>query len=174
MNSPAKRAIVIGMDGASMEIVKNLADAGHAPNIKALMASGGWRPMVGVFPTLTPPGWTALSTGSWPGTHRVMDFNIRDVGKRLDKTVWGINTNLSQSEYIWNTFERAGKTPILVKWEMSWPPTVKRGVQVEGTGPGVSNHHQIAGYHLFEESGRPGDSWRSAIRKRSIRVHSRR
>ena len=149
MNSPAKRAIVIGMDGASMEIVKNLADAGHVPNIKALMAAGGWRPMIGVFPTLTPPGWTALSTGSWPGTHRVMDFNIRDVGKRLDKTVWGINTNLSQSEYIWNTFERAGKMPILVKWEMAWPPTVKKGVQVEGTGPGVSNHHQIAGYHLF-------------------------
>ena len=41
MNSPAKRAIVIGMDGASMEIVKNLADAGHVPNIKALMAAGG-------------------------------------------------------------------------------------------------------------------------------------
>ncbi|MBI1927595.1 alkaline phosphatase family protein, partial [Candidatus Poribacteria bacterium] len=38
---------------------------------------------------------------------------------------------------------------ILVKWEMSWPPTVTTGVQIEGTGPGVSNYHQIAGYHLF-------------------------
>ena len=36
-----------------------------------------------------------------------------------------------------------------MKWEMSWPPTVKKGIQVEGTGPGVSNHHQVAGYHLF-------------------------
>ena len=105
--------------------------------------------MIGVFPTLTPPGWTALSTGTWPGTHGVMDFNIRDVGKRLDQTIWGINTGLSRSEYIWNTFERGGKKPILVKWEMSWPPTVRSGVQVEGTGPGVSNVHQISGYHLF-------------------------
>ena len=32
---------------------------------------------------------------------------------------------------------------------MSWPPTVTTGIQVEGTGPGVSNHHQVAGYHLF-------------------------
>ena len=39
--------------------------------------------------------------------------------------------------------------PLLVKWEMAWPPTVTSGVQVEGTGPGVSNHHQVAGYHLF-------------------------
>ena len=45
--------------------------------------------------------------------------------------------------------ERAGRKPVLVKWEMSWPPTVRDGVQVEGTGPGVSNVHQIAGYHLF-------------------------
>jgi predicted AlkP superfamily phosphohydrolase/phosphomutase len=149
MQSPARKAIVVGMDGASMEIVQNMVKAGHAPNIGSLMKRGAWRPMVGVFPTLTPPGWTALSTGSWPGTHSIMDFNIHAPGRPLDQTVWGINTKLSKSEYIWNTFERAGKRPILVKWEMSWPPTVKKGIQVEGTGPGVSNHHQIAGYHLF-------------------------
>ena len=147
--SPAKRAIVIGMDGASMELVKNVIDWGHAPNMRRLLEQGVFRPMIGVFPTLTPPGWTALSTGSWPGTHRVMDFNIRALGERLDQTIWGINTRLCQSEYLWNLVERAGRKPILVKWEMSWPPTVTTGIQVEGTGPGVSNHHQVAGYHLF-------------------------
>ncbi len=147
--APAKRAIIIGMDGASMELVKNAIDWGHAPNLAKLLHTGVYRPMLGVFPTLTPPGWTALSTGSWPGTHHVMDFNIRAIGEPLDKTVWGINTRLCQSEYLWNLVERAGGKPILVKWEMSWPPTVKSGIQVEGTGPGVSNHHQIAGYHLF-------------------------
>lgn len=149
MGSPAKRAIIIGMDGASMELVINMIAWGHVPNLKQILESGVYRPMIGVFPTLTPPGWTALSTGSWPGTHRVMDFNIRAVGKPLTETVWGINTQLSRSEYLWNTVERAGKKPILVKWEMSWPPTVTTGIQVEGTGPGVSNYHQIAGYHLF-------------------------
>ncbi|MYG00529.1 hypothetical protein F4212_15550 [Candidatus Poribacteria bacterium] len=147
--SPAKRAIIIGMDGASMELVNNMIEWGHTPNMAKLRNDGVYRPMLGVFPTLTPPGWTALSTGSWPGNHKVMDFNIRAVGEELDKTVWGINTGLCQSEYLWNLVERAGGKPILVKWEMSWPPTVKTGIQVEGTGPGVSNHHQIAGYHLF-------------------------
>lgn len=149
MSSPAKRAIVIGMDGASMELVHNMIAWGHMPNLKRLREQGVYRPMIGVFPTLTPPGWTALSTGSWPGTHGVMDFNIRAPGQPLTETVWGINTRLCRSEYLWNTVERAGQRPLLVKWEMSWPPTVTSGVQVEGTGPGVSNHHQIAGYHLF-------------------------
>ena len=149
MPSPAKRAIIIGLDGASMELVRNMIDWGHFPSVQRLLEAGVHRPMLGVFPTLTPPGWTALSTGSWPGTHGVMDFNIRAVGQPLTETVWGINTRLSRSEYLWNTVERAGKKPILVKWEMAWPPTVTTGTQVEGTGPGVSNHHQIAGYHLF-------------------------
>ena len=148
-HAPAKRAIVIGMDGASMELVNNMIEWGHTPNMKRLRDLGVYRPMIGVFPTLTPPGWTALSTGSWPGTHQVMDFNIRSVGEQLDKTIWGINTGLCKSEYLWNLVERVGRKPILVKWEMSWPPTVNTGIQVEGTGPGVSNHHQIAGYHLF-------------------------
>jgi predicted AlkP superfamily phosphohydrolase/phosphomutase len=149
MASPAKRAILIGMDGASMELVQNMIAWDHMPNLRELVSRGVYRPMIGVFPTLTPPGWTALSTGSWPGTHGVLDFNIRALGKPLTETIWGINTRLCQSEYLWNTVERAGRTPILVKWEMSWPSTVQRGIQVEGTGPGVSNRHQIAGYHLF-------------------------
>ncbi len=149
MAALAKRAIVIGIDGASMEIVRYMADQGATPNLKRLMDTGAWRPMIGVYPTLTPPGWTTISTGAWPGTHEVMDFNIRVRGRPLTETEWGVNTALSKSEYFWNTLERAGKTPILVKWEMSWPPTLTSGVQVEGTGPGVANHHQIAGYHLW-------------------------
>ena len=149
MQSPARRAIMIGMDGAAMELVINMVNGGHMPHLGKLIDRGVYRPMIGVFPTLTPPGWTATSTGAWPGNHGVMDFNIRKLGAPLDETVWGINTDLSRAEYLWNTVERAGGTPLLVKWEMSWPPTVTSGVQVEGTGPGVSNHSQIAGYHLF-------------------------
>ncbi len=123
MNSPAKRAIVVGMDGASMELVLNMVQWGHTPQLAQLIEQGGYRPMIGVFPTLTPPGWTALTTGTWAGTHKIMDFNIRKPGGRLDETVWGINTALSESEYLWNTIEQVGKKPVLVKWEMSWPVT---------------------------------------------------
>ena len=48
--SPAKRAIVIGMDGASMELVKNIIDWGHAPNMARLLEQGVFRPMIGVRP----------------------------------------------------------------------------------------------------------------------------
>ena len=147
--SPAKRFILVGLDGVGMESMLHMVEAGYMPNVGRLIERGVHREMWGVLPTLTPPGWTTLVTGAWPGTHQVMDFNIRALGKPLDQTVWGINTRLCKAEYLWNTVERGGREPVLVKYEMSWPPTISRGVQVEGTGPGISNHAQIAGYHLF-------------------------
>ncbi len=150
--SPAKRFVLIGMDGVGMENMLHMVREGRCPNVKRLLEQGVYREMWGVLPTLTPPGWTTLVTGAWPSTHKVMDFNIYKPGAPLDETEWGINTRLSRAEYLWNTMERAGTTPLLVKYEMSWPPTLSGetgGVQVEGTGPGISNHAQIAGYHLF-------------------------
>ena len=147
--SPAKRFILVGLDGVGMESMLHMVEAGYMPNVGRLIKRGVHREMWGVLPTLTPPGWTTLATGAWPGTHQVMDFNIRALGKPLDQTEWGINSRLCKAEYLWNTVERGGRVPVLVKYEMSWPPTISRGVQVEGTGPGISNHAQIAGYHLF-------------------------
>jgi predicted AlkP superfamily phosphohydrolase/phosphomutase len=92
---PAKRAIVNGMDGAAMELVKNLIEWGDMPHLAKLARQGAWKPMIGVFPTLTPPGWTATSTGSWPGTHGIMEFNIRKLGGQLDETVWASATGLT-------------------------------------------------------------------------------
>lgn len=166
MGAPAKRFVLMGMDGVGMEQLLHMVREGHCPNMKRLIDQGVYREMWGVLPTLTPPGWTTLATGAWPSTHGVMDFNIYRPGRRIDDNEWGINTRLCRAEYLWNTLERAGRTPLLVKYEMSWPPTLTGatgGVQVEGTGPGISNHAQIAGYHLFtvgrqEQARASGDS----------------
>jgi predicted AlkP superfamily phosphohydrolase/phosphomutase len=143
---------VIGLDGASMEIIQHMVALGDAPNLGHLIFTGSHREMLGVLPTLTPPGWTTMMTGCWPGSHQVTDFNIRALGRPLDETVWGINTALCQREYLWNAAERAGKIPILIKFEMSWPPTIQHGIQIEGCGPGISNVAQIAGYHYFSNT----------------------
>ena len=39
---PAKRAIIIGMDGASMELVKNVINWGHAPKHGMLNGARGF------------------------------------------------------------------------------------------------------------------------------------
>ena len=39
----ARRAIVLGMDGASMELVVRMVHEGQMPNLGKLMAEGAWR-----------------------------------------------------------------------------------------------------------------------------------
>ena len=146
---PAKKAILIGTDGASMELWRRMAAWGRAPNMAKLLANGVSRPMLGTHPTLTPCGWTSLFSGSWQGTHGIMWWGSHREGESMRTAQWTMAAHTSESEQIWTTAERVGKTPIMIKQEITWPATLERGIQIEGSGPGISNYHQIAGYHLF-------------------------
>ena len=170
-NSPAEKLILIGLDGMSMELALKMCREGRMPNLARLIDDGVYSHMLGVHPTLTPPGWTSLATGAWPGTHEVTDFYIRDPGSSLSRTRFGVNSELCKAEFIWNAAERAGKFPILLKWEMSWPPRMTKGIQVEGGGPAATNYHAIASYHLFTLDDlplvtrvrlQPADGWSNA------------
>lgn len=149
MRGPAKKAIVIGTDGASMELWKRMVEWGRAPNIGKLIERGVHRPMVGTLPTLTPCGWNSLFTGSWPGSHGIWWWGSHIPGEPRHRHRWTMASSASRAEQIWHTAERAGKRPVLIKMEITWPARMKKGIEVEGAGPGISNYSQIAGYHLF-------------------------
>ena len=70
MHGPARKAIVIGLDGASMEIVLRMVGEGHAPNLRRLIERGVHAHTFGVLPTLTAPAWTSLATGRGRGPMR--------------------------------------------------------------------------------------------------------
>ena len=132
-----------------MELWKRMVKWGRAPNVGKLLENGVHRPMIGTHPTLTPCGWTSLFSGSWQGTHGMLWWGTHLEGDPEHRHAWH-RASQSRSEQIWHTAQRAGKRPILVKVEMSWPADLAAGgIQVEGSGPGVTNYHQIAGYHLF-------------------------
>ena len=149
MKGPAKKAIVIGTDGTSMELWKRMVEWGRAPNIGKLIQRGANKPMIGTLPTLTPCGWTSLFTGAWPGTHGIFWWGTHIEGEPEHRHRWTMAASASRSEQIWHTAERAGKRAALVKLEISWPAGMKNGIEIEGAGPGISNYSQIAGYHLF-------------------------
>ena len=149
MCSPAKKAIIIGTDGTSMELWKRMVEWGRAPNMARLLERGAHRPMIGTHPTLTPCGWTSLFSGAWQGTHGLFWWGTHQEGQPMNVARWTMAASATDTERIWSVAERAGKTPIMVKQEITWPADLERGIQVEGSGPGVSNYHQIAGYHLF-------------------------
>lgn len=77
MDKNTRRMIVVGVDGMDARLAKKYLDAGKMPNLKKLLEHGSAREdlvMLGGVPTITPPMWTTLATGAYPGTHGITDF----------------------------------------------------------------------------------------------------
>ena len=144
----AKKVIVVGIDGGQPELVLRFVRERKLPNFEKLMRRGVFKEMVEPLPTITPPNWTTIATGAWPGTHGITDFYLpHRPGDDLDKINFGFNTRECQAEYLWQAAERGGKKPILIKWEVSWPPN-HSGIQIEGCGPGVVNFFELGPVRL--------------------------
>lgn len=69
-----KKLMVLGVDGMDARITKHLMDEGKMPNVKKFVDRGACREdlhLLGAIPTITPPCWTTLATGAYPGTHGI-------------------------------------------------------------------------------------------------------
>lgn len=105
------------------------------PNTAKLIERGIWAENCLVpHPTITPPNWTTIVTGAWPGTHGITCFNVHNPGDPLDQTHPGFVTDDCRAEYIWTTAEKVGKKTILFNYPSTWPPTLKEGIQIAGAG----------------------------------------
>ncbi|MCL5074730.1 MAG: alkaline phosphatase family protein, partial [Chloroflexi bacterium] len=148
-SAKVKRVILIGLDGLMPEMAEKFVAEGNMPAIKRLMAEGVYSPMYSSPPVDTPTNWTSLGTGAWTGTHGVNSFGIHFPGEPFDQ-VHRVSENifpkfpnmaketlnqLSRAEYIWQAAERAGKKCILVNYPGGWPPNIKKGIVVDGSGP---------------------------------------
>ena len=73
--------LVVGLDGATLDLVRPWAAAGRLPVLAGLMANGAWGALRSTVPAATFPAWTSLVTGMNPGRHGVLDFTERYPGR---------------------------------------------------------------------------------------------
>jgi len=162
----AKKAIIIGIDGASARSVRSAMERGRMPNLKKLTGRGVFAEALPVLPTHTPTNWTTIGTGAWPGTHGIIGFSVHHGGEPLSKWHSGFDTREVQAEFLWNAAERAGKRSILLKWAgPTFPVTVRNGIQVDGCFC-VSCIHEISGPRMYSAEEDPHAS-RIHLRKAS-------
>ena len=139
MPSAPKKVVVIGIDAPIVKAIEQYMAQGALPTFARLVKNGVWGENCLVpHPTITPPNWTTIVTGSWPGTHGITCFNVHQPGTRLDETYAGFLAKDCQSEYIWNAAARAGKRAIVINYPSTWPNCVKKGIQIGGAGLGVN------------------------------------
>ena len=75
------RALVVGLDGATLNVLQPLLDAGRCPTLGRLMAQGAHSPLNSTTPPMTLPSWSSFLTGCHPGSHGIFDFTRRVPGR---------------------------------------------------------------------------------------------
>jgi predicted AlkP superfamily phosphohydrolase/phosphomutase len=129
MPSSTNRLVVIGLDGATFDLIQPWVAAGDLPNLQRLMAEGSWGPLESVVHPFTAQAWTSMVTGVQQGKHRVFDFWERDFttyGFRL------MNASHRALPALWNLLSQAGKQVIVVNVPQTYPPEPVQGVMVSG------------------------------------------
>ena len=128
---PNNKAVILGMDGATWNVLNPLIEEGKLPNIKKLRDGGAWGKLNSTVPPLTPPAWTTAFTGKNPGKHNIFDFC--KPGKD-DYEMHLTNSLDRQVRAVWNTVSEAEGKVLVMNIPHTFPPEKVNGAVVTGFG----------------------------------------
>ncbi len=126
MTKRTEHVLVLGVDGMDPKLTKQYMDEGKLTHIQTLLKRGAAREdlvLLGALPTITPPLWTTLATGAYPGTHGITCFWGQSM-EMLDTLVYNLDSTRCRAEPLWNVTAENGLMTLVWHWPgSSWPPT---------------------------------------------------
>ena len=121
------RNLVVGLDGADLELVESFGPS-VLPTLHACMARGAYAHQRSVQPPATLPNWTTFLTGLDPGRHGVIDFTTRKDG-RIRFTAGTVR----EAPTIMARLDALGLRCACVGFPATWPPErLEHGVFISG------------------------------------------
>ncbi len=128
------KIIIIGIDGASFNILDKWIKKGSLPTFKKLKQKGSYCKLTSTIPPVTPPAWTSITTGKNPGKHDIFDFQKIDSEHKFSL----INSTTNKAKDFW---EYTNKKTILINFPTYFPPKKINGYMVSGMlTPGISSN----------------------------------
>ncbi len=123
-----RRVLIIGLDGATFDLLLPLIEQGHMPVLKSLIARGVSARLTSTIPPVTAPAWVTFQTGVNPGKHGMVEFMqpAADYSAQLATA-----TNVS-AKSIWTLLSEAGKKVVTVNVPLTYPPHPVNGYVVSG------------------------------------------
>ena len=113
------KVFVLGLDGATWDIVGPLIEAGELSNLARIKGRGASGTLGSVFPPLSPVAWTGVMTGKNSGKHGIfefLEFEHDPMGGRVN------SARAIRSDLVWDVAARSGKRTVAGAVPMSYPP----------------------------------------------------
>lgn len=121
------RCIVIGIDGATFDLLEDWMEAGELPNLRALRDGGFTTELESVLPYYSAPAWTSMVSGKRPDKHGIFDFFYRD-GSSLNT----VNSTMRSANAVWNILDQLGGQSIVLNVPGTYPAEEFDGSMVTG------------------------------------------
>jgi predicted AlkP superfamily phosphohydrolase/phosphomutase len=147
-----QKCLVIGLDGATFDILNPLMERGLMPNLKRIVAEGSSGHLMSVTPPVSGPAWVSFMTGKDPGRHGIYDFH-RFLPGRCGKQVVSFNNIAGKS--LWELLSSQGKKTGVINVPVTYPPYPVDGFMITGmlTPPNAAERrmHPPSLYHELKE-----------------------
>src|SRR5512139_1302010 len=121
------KLIIIGLDGATFDLIKPWAAEGKLPALAKLMHDGVTGDLESTLPPVTSPAWPTFMTGKNPGKHGVFDF-IRPRAGTFDM----VNASQIKGKLLWEILSEAGYSVGVLNVPITFPPRKVNGYMVPG------------------------------------------
>ena len=121
------KLLVIGLDGASFNLLDRLMAQGYMPNLSNLIAGGTRADLETTFPPITAVAWSSFMTGKNPGKHGIFEFVMRE---QKSNRQLAVNASLRQGRAIWDILSDAGNRVIVHNFPCTYPPRRLNGLLI--------------------------------------------
>lgn len=126
------KSIVLGLDGATWDVINSLIENGSLPNLEEVISSGHNGTLKSTFPPITAPAWLSMATGQNPGKTGVFYFLNREDPDSFDFKTLG--SDKFQGQSFWDVLSAHDQSVGIFNYPMLYPPYDIDGFMVSGLG----------------------------------------
>jgi len=124
--SPLPKVVIIGIDGASWNVINPMLEQKALPNLKYLMDKGSSGTLTTIKPTISSVVWTSIATGKTMIKHGVIDWTY--INKNKIEVPY--RRSERRSKTFWNILSEMGYKVGVINWFITFPPEEVNGFMV--------------------------------------------
>ena len=123
------KVMVIGIDGATFDVLTPLINEGKLPHLEALIREGTSGNLKSTIPPLSSAAWSTFQTGMYPGKHGVFDFYRNN---HSELTFDPANSTFLKAKTLWEILSDKGKKVGVINLLFTYPPREVNGFIITG------------------------------------------
>jgi predicted AlkP superfamily phosphohydrolase/phosphomutase len=150
------KIMVVGLDGATLDLIEPWTASGQLPTLGRLMNEGAFGELRSTIPPITAPAWTSFMTGKNPAKHGLYDWIYR---RQDSYDVSPVTANHCAEPTLWSLLSDAGRRVCVYNVPMTYPPEVVNGIVIGGMPTPSVQAPFTYPPHLYEEISQQVDEY---------------